>query len=106
MRNNKLVVEFDGDCGMTFPDNKAKEYVEEIVQDTTIEHIIIGSGILLILFRQAVTRGLIDHTEIEFLFKGKTIPVDKYGTCKEWPKGFGDVEMNAISDMLFNDEKN
>ena len=106
MRNNKLVVEFDGEGGVTLPDNRAKIYVENKIKDATKQHTVIGSGILITLFRQAVTKGLIDHTEIEFLFKGKTIPVDKYGTCKEWPNGFGDVELNATMDMLFYNEKN
>lgn len=97
----KLIVEYNPDNGQTFTDNKAKEYVNYAIENRSITpHIIVGNELFITLFRCAVVKEKIKHTEIEFLFKGKIIKISKYGRCEEWPKGFGDTDMNAIEILL------
>lgn len=100
---SKLIVEYDPDEGLALTDNRAEEYVScAIYNRSIIPHIIIGNELLITLFRCAVVEGKIKHTEIEFLFKEKTIKINKYGRCEEWPEGFGDHEINAIEIILFH----
>lgn len=98
---NKLIVEYDPDNGVTLPDNQSQKYVENVIDNMfAIPHIIIGNELLITLFRCAVAEGKIKHTEIEFLFKGQIIKISKYGRCEEWPKGFGDHDINATEILL------
>lgn len=98
---SKLIIEFDPDIGTAFSDNQSKPYVNNVIDNKdTVSHVTIGTGHLLDLFRCAVVEKKIKHTEMEFLFKGEIIPVDRYGTCKNWPKGFGDASMDALEILL------
>ena len=97
---SKLIVEYDPDKGQAFPDNKAKEYVDDIAETFVNTHIVIGTDLLITLFRCAVAEKKIKHTEIEFLFKGETIKINKDGTCNYWPNGFGDAMDNALETLL------
>lgn len=97
---NKLIVEYDPDNGVAFPDNKSEDYVENIIETPVKQRIVIGTELLVELFRCAVVEKKIKHTEIKFLFKGEIIDIDKYGTCREYPKGFGDVNINVLSRLL------
>lgn len=98
---SKLIVEYDPDKGMAFTDSKAQEYVDYAIGNRPITpHIIISNELLITLFRCAVAEKKIKHTEIEFLFKGKTIKISKHGRCEEWPKGFGDHDINATEILL------
>ena len=100
-KNYKLIVEYDPDNGLAFTDNKAKEYMYYAIKNRSITpHIIIGNELLITLFRCAVVERKIKHTEIKFLFKGKIINISKVGRCDEWPKGFGDIDMNAAVFLL------
>lgn len=104
---NKLIVEYDPDNGLVLSDNKSKDYVESTIQNfiTTIKlliplHIVVGTELLITLFQCAVAEGKIKHTEIEFLFKGKTIKIDKFGTCNKYPKGFCWTFTDALETLL------
>lgn len=99
---NKLVVEYNADNGQAFPDNKAKEYVDNIAETFVNAHIVIGTDLLITLFRCAVAEKKIKHTEIEFLFKGETIKINKDGTYNYWPSGFGDAMDNALETLLLS----
>ena len=98
---SKLIVEYDPDNGLAFTDSKAKEYIDYAINSRSITpHVVIGNELLITLFRCAVVKKKIEHTEIEFLFKGKTIKISKCGGCEEWPKGFGDMDIDAIEVLL------
>lgn len=104
---NKLIVEYDPDNGLALSDNKSKDYVETTIRNftTTIKllislHIAVGTELLITLFRCAVVEGKIKHTEIEFLFKGKTIKIDKYGTCNKWPNGFCEAFTDTLETLI------
>ena len=104
---NKLIVEYDPDNGQAFTDNKAKEYVDHAIKNRSITpYIVIGNELFITLFRCAIVEKKIKHIEIEFLFKGKIIEINKWGNCKEWPKGFYDTEMNAIDILLTYQHEN
>lgn len=98
---NKLTVEFDGDNGAALPDNKSQRYVDDVIANrTTTPYVVIGTGLLLDLFRCAVVEKKIKHTELKFMFEGAIINVDRYGACKKWPEGFGDVSIEALETLL------
>ena len=103
---NKLIVEYDPDNGIALPDNKSEEFVNDVIDNrSTISHIVVGTELLMLLFRCAIVKGRIKHTEIEFLFKGDAIRIDKFGTCERWPEGFGDIPMKALETLAFCDKK-
>lgn len=98
---NKLIIEYDPDKGITLPDNKYEKYVNDAIANREITpHVVIGSELLLTLFRCAVVKNKIKHSDLKFMFKGKIIDVDKYGTCREWPKGFDDIGINALEVLM------
>lgn len=106
LKMSKLTVEFDGDNGVALPNNKSKEYVDNVIANkATTPYVVIGSDLLLSLFRCAVIENKIKHTDLKFVFEEKTIDVDKYGTCREWPKGFGDAGINALKVLLCDRRK-
>ena len=96
---NKLIIEYDPDNGLAFTDSKAKEYLEYVINNK-IPQIKVGNELFITLARCAVAEKKIRHNEAEFLFKGSTIKIDKCGGCKEWPKGFGDFDINATETLL------
>ena len=103
---SKLTVEFDGDDGVVLPDNKSQKYVDDVIANkATTPYVIIGSDLLLALFRCAVVENKIKHTDIKFMFEEKIIDVDKYGMCREWPKGFGDAGIDALETLLWSQDK-
>lgn len=98
---SKLIVEFNGDNGVALPDNKSQQYVDDVILNREITpYVTIGTDLLITLFRCAVVEKKIKHTDLKFMFKNKIIDVGKYGTCREWPKGFGDVSDNALDVLL------
>lgn len=109
---SKLTVEYDPDNGLSFPDNKSKKYVKKVIKDFIIPlnklsiNIVIGTDLLIDLFRCEVMEGKIKHTEIEFLFKEEIIKINRDGTCNNWPKGFGDTSIETLERLLeCNSEK-
>jgi len=103
---SKLIIEFNGDNGIALPDNKSQEYVDEVIANrATTPYVVIGTELLLILFRCAVIEKKIKHTDLKFMFKEKLIDVGKYGTCREWPKGFGDVGIDALDVLIWGQSK-
>ena len=104
---SKLIVEYDPEHGEALPDNRSKVYVNDAITNRHVApHIVVGTDLLIILFRCAVVKGKINHTELEFLFEGTTIKVDKHGMCSEWPKGFCDIPDDALNTLLFYQHKN
>lgn len=97
---NKLIVEYDPNNGLSLPDNKSENYVKNIIENSVEQHVVIGTELLVNLFRCAIVEKKIKHTEIKFLFKGKIIDIDKFGTCREYPKGFCDINTDTLSRML------
>lgn len=103
---NKLIVEYNPENGQAFTDNGAKEYVDYAIENRSITpHIIVGNELFITLFRCAIAEERIKHTEIEFLFEGKTIKISKYGRCENWPEGFGDTDMKATEILLTHQHK-
>lgn len=68
---NKLIVEYDPNKGQAFSDNKSKEYVDSICRTFVNTHIVVGTKLLIDLFRCAIADKKIKYNEIEFLFKGE-----------------------------------
>ena len=98
---DKLIVEYDSNNGIALPDNKSQAFVENAINNKAIStYVMIGTQLLITLFCCAIVKGKIKHTEIEFLFKGKTIKIDRFGTCEKWPEGFGDIPTKALGVLL------
>lgn len=63
------------------------------------------TGLQIDAFRLMVVDKVISHRDIQFKFEGRIIPVDKYGTLKEFPKGFADVIDNFLMRLCRWDKK-
>lgn len=106
-KNYKLIVEYDPDNGAALSDNASKEYVDYAIgRKSVTQYITVSTTLLIALFRCAIVQKKIKHNEIKFKFKEKIIDVDKYGMCKEWPKGFGDADIDAMEILLTCQHKN
>ena len=104
---SKLIVEYDPEYGEAFSDALSKAYVDDSITNRHVtSHILVGTDFLITLFRCAVVKGKIKHTDLEFLFEETTIRVDKHGMCSEWPKGFCDIPDDALNTLLFYQHKN
>lgn len=68
---NKLIVEYDPDNGQAFSDNESKEYVDDICKTFVNAHIVVGTKLLVNLFRCAVADKKVKRNEVKFLFKDK-----------------------------------
>jgi len=97
---NKLTVEYDPDKGQAFPDNESIKYVDAICETYTNTHIVVGTEFLLLLFRKAIVKKEIKLDEIEFLFKGRKVEIDKYGCWSYRPKGFDGVATPILSEII------
>ena len=110
---NKLIVEYDADKGQAFSDNESIKYVDEICKTFVNSRILIGTEFLITLFRKAIVEKKIKVDEIKFLFKGRTISIDKYGCWDYKPDGFDNSStriyrdiINAQAELRKEDEKN
>lgn len=110
---NKLIVEYDPDKGQAFSDNESIKYVDEICKTFVNSRILIGTEFLITLFRKAIVEKKIKVDEIKFLFKGRTINIDKYGCWDHRPRGFDDTAscayrgiIHAQMEMKKEDERN
>lgn len=100
-KNYKLIVEYDPDNGTALSDNASKEYVAYTIgRKSVTQHVTVSTSLLITLFRCAVVQKQIKHNELKFKFEGEIIDVDKYGTCREYPKGFADADIDALVTLL------
>ena len=86
------------------PDGDAEEYVKGFIKDA------IGAGDTCQLdtcqesvvdwVRVWITRKLINHKQVEFIFKDNIMFSDKYGKLDWWPKGFCDYRDKQLEYLL------
>lgn len=110
---DKLIIEYDPDKGQAFPDNESIKYVDDVVKTFVESHIVIGTEFLLLLFRKAVVDKKIKVDKIEFLFKGRTVKIDKYGCLKHAGNFLDNIVNHILNDIIhaqmelrMEDEKN
>ena len=59
-------------------------------------YLLVGQEMVITQFRVAVKQKLIPHTDIEIIFKDKTIHMDCEGRIDDWPDGFCDYWENML----------
>lgn len=89
-----IKVTFDGDKGITVPDNQTKFFVKEWVNHKNLE-IVVSNQLFIYWLRVALKLGKISPSEIELYFKDKNnklikLEVNNDGRISTWPKGFCD----------------
>ena len=83
IKMNKLIVEYDPDKGQVFSDNESTKYVDNICKTFVNAHIVVGTKLLVNLFRCAIADKKIKHGEVEFLFKDEQYWPDNNHLVKE-----------------------
>ena len=104
----KLTVEYIPDDNLLekYSDASAWEKVSTYVKDisesqTGVFHVFLTSQELIVnYFRLAILKGLIHHTDVEFLYKDFVMFPDKYGHLDWWPDGFCDYTDKLLTEML------
>lgn len=100
----KLTIEYDQDKGYIFPDGKAEEWVdktlEHFLKQEEDQHIKVCSSLLVDFFRLRLCQGIIDTSQIEFIFDGVTLEHNEYGRITHWPKGYCDIPIEPVEQML------
>lgn len=100
----KLIVEYDKDEGYVFPDGKAEHWVDEIIKvffkQNRDQKIPVASDLLIHFFRLRLGQGVLKVDQIEFVFDGKTLEHNEYGRITYWPKGFCDIPIEPVEQLL------
>lgn len=100
----KLTIEYDQNDGYVFPDGRAGGWV-----DTTLryflkreedQHIKVCSSLLIDFFRLRLCEGVISVDQVEFIFDGKVLEHNEYGRITHWPKGYCDIPIEPVEQLL------
>lgn len=94
-----LTIEYDDWNGTPVADGMCEELLIDMHR-RGFTHYKTSSENLILAARALVCRGVLPHTEIQFLFKGQTIAPDKDGRCLEWPSGFCDKSQDWLIVLL------
>ena len=62
--------------------------------------LIVSSALLIDFFRLRLAQGVISTDQIEFVFEGKTLDHNKHGRIKHWPKGYCDIPIEPMEELL------
>lgn len=91
-----IKVTYDPINGMAVPDGRAESWVKEVMETNGTDfHAIVGTEVMVNVFRLLVLEQKIKPEELVFIFGDVEIPVDKFGALKFWPKG-----MTILDDQL------
>lgn len=100
-----LKITYDPNNGVAVPDGKTAEWTDAIIakwiEDGKPEtDITIGSSMIVDQFRVRVVRGVLDASELVFLFEHWGIYVYGSGRCTDWPRGFCDYTDALLWEIL------
>jgi hypothetical protein len=62
----------------------------------------VSTSIVILAIRAAIARGELDFTKIQFKFDDHILHPDKDGRMEYWPRGFCDIDLNFMDDILNN----
>lgn len=82
-------------------DGNAEKFVLDKISKIVESAVLLTSQEMVIDWvRIAVSRGLIDHQEVEFLYKDYIMLVDRFGRLDWWPQGFCDYKDNILAELI------
>lgn len=103
----KLRVTYNAHAGHVIEDGKAKQWVDKIISEALnlkepshYMTITVASDLLIHFFRLRLGQGVLKVDQIEFVFDGKTLEHNEYGRITHWPKGFCDIPIEPVEQLL------
>lgn len=101
-----LTIKYDAVNGVAVPDGQAEQYAREVVtlhnSSPRDETVTVSNGLVVDAFRLMVSRKVIHHTEIQFMYNDQVIAVDERGHLKLWPAGFCDYFRSFVVEIMRN----
>jgi hypothetical protein len=85
--------------GEVFPDHQIEQVARQFLIGKE-DYIAVGCELFITAARTLIAEKVIPHTEVQFAFRGKAIPVDGNGRLKEYPVGFCDTNENFLYRLL------
>ncbi len=100
----RLTVEYNANAGHVVRDGEAEKWVDEILETALSKDndwvITVSSALLIDFFRLKLAQGIIKMDQIEFTFNGVTLEHNKYGRITPWPKGYCDIPIEPMEQIL------
>ena len=100
----KLTIEYDKDHGHIYPDGRSEAWVDAtlklFLKRKKNQSVKVCSSLLIDYFRLRLAQGIIKTDQIEFTFEGKTLNHNKYGRIEHWPKGYCDIPIEPMEQLL------
>lgn len=90
-RNGEAIGDFD--C-----EERAKFFLKEASAGNGRMNV--STSTFITIVRALICEGYADHRDVIFLFEGRYLAVDKDGRMNDWPNGFCDAELNALSRLM------
>ena len=97
-----LTIEFN-QLGESMPDHMVEDYVlytMEKYNSGRITKISVSQELVVDAFKMLVAEGEIDCNEIQFLYRGEIITVNKYGTIANYPGKFCSTMLDFVTRNL------
>lgn len=104
-----LIIEYDPINGEIVPDGKVREWADDLVK----EHeewkeedyvddmvVVIGSVVMLDMTRALIVKKRLDHKEVTYSYYDLKQTPDKFGSLRQWPKGFCDTYDNILEELI------
>jgi len=100
----KLTLVYDANSGFNLCDGRSEAWVDTyldiFLEDKKDQRIVIGSALLIDFFRLRLAQGVIKTDQIEFIFNNQVLNHNKHGRIEHWPKGFCDIPIEPMEQLL------
>ena len=100
----KLIIEYNAKHGYAVPDGHTEYYVDTIIANFLKQEedmvVSVATALFVDFFRVRLAGGAIKPDQIEFMFENKVLEHDRYGTLRHWPKGFCDIPIEPMEQLL------
>jgi len=104
----RLLVTY-GKRGKCIPDLTVPFWAESVVSDYNLHkqhspdkdyELPVCTETMVLSLRVLASKGIIPYNELVFVFEGEEITVSEGGRIKKWPKGFCDIQLDMIDELL------
>ena len=85
--------------GLCYADADCEQSARKFLTGTW-EYIAVANELFITAARALIAEKVIPHTEVQFVFRGKTLAVNSGGRLQEWPMGFCDTNELLLSRIL------
>lgn len=86
--------------GLAIADALCEEQAREFLKNPSIDYIKISVHCFIDAVRVCIHEGLVDCSQVRFLFNGEELTIDSYGRMENWPFGFCDVNECLLARLL------